>query len=92
MPGNGANGNTRMLITEGFYLKPSKSTRVLAILDALSRDSSLSQFELRITSYNVCYTKLLRSGPGVPPVPSLTVTVAAQRAVWSAAVTVNEAV
>jgi len=46
MPGNGANGNTRMLITEGFYLKPSKSTRVLAILDALSRDSSLSQFEL----------------------------------------------
>jgi hypothetical protein len=31
-------------------------------------------------------------GPGVPPVPSLTVTVAAHRAVWSAAVTVNEAV
>ena len=40
------NGNTRMLITDGLYLKPSKSTRVLAILDALSRDSSLSQFEL----------------------------------------------
>lgn len=35
-----------MLITDGHYLKPSKSTRVLAILDALSRDSSLSQFEL----------------------------------------------
>ncbi|MEF2230177.1 MAG: winged helix-turn-helix transcriptional regulator [Pseudodesulfovibrio sp.] len=35
-----------MLITDGLYLKPSKSTRVLAILDALSRDSSLSQFEL----------------------------------------------
>ncbi|MGE4195129.1 MAG: winged helix-turn-helix transcriptional regulator [Pseudodesulfovibrio sp.] len=35
-----------MLITNGCYLKPSKSTRVLAILDALSRDSSLSQFEL----------------------------------------------
>ncbi|WP_419786720.1 winged helix-turn-helix transcriptional regulator [Pseudodesulfovibrio sp.] len=35
-----------MLITEGAYLKPSKSTRVLAILDALSRDSSLSQYEL----------------------------------------------
>jgi len=35
-----------MLITDGCYLKPSKSTRVLAILDALSRDSSLSQFEL----------------------------------------------
>lgn len=40
------NGNTGMLITDGMYLKPSKSTRVLAILDALSRDSSLSQFEL----------------------------------------------
>ena len=37
---------TGMPITEGYYLKPSKSTRVLAILDALSRDSSLSQFEL----------------------------------------------
>ncbi|BCS89512.1 winged helix-turn-helix transcriptional regulator [Pseudodesulfovibrio sediminis] len=37
---------TGMLITDGYYLKPSKSTRVLAILDALSRDSSLSQFEL----------------------------------------------
>lgn len=37
---------TGMLITDGCYLKPSKSTRVLAILDALSRDSSLSQFEL----------------------------------------------
>jgi DNA-binding MarR family transcriptional regulator len=35
-----------MLITDGLYLKPSKSTRVLAILDALSRDSNLSQFEL----------------------------------------------
>ena len=37
---------TGMLITDGCYLKPSKSTRVLAILDALSRDSALSQFEL----------------------------------------------
>ena len=37
---------TGMLITGGCYLKPSKSTRVLAILDALSRDSGLSQFEL----------------------------------------------
>ncbi|BDQ38495.1 hypothetical protein SYK_28550 [Pseudodesulfovibrio nedwellii] len=37
---------TGMLITDGCYLKPSKSTRVLAILDALSRDSRLSQFEL----------------------------------------------
>jgi len=37
---------TGMLITEGCYLRPSKSTRVLAILDALSRDSSLSQYEL----------------------------------------------
>ena len=35
-----------MLITEGTYLKPSKNTRVLAILDALSRNSSISQFEL----------------------------------------------
>ncbi|WP_319542235.1 winged helix-turn-helix transcriptional regulator [uncultured Pseudodesulfovibrio sp.] len=40
------NTSTGMLITDGCYLKPSKSTRVLAILDALSRDSSLSQFEL----------------------------------------------
>jgi len=37
---------TGMLITDGLYLKPSKSSRVLAILDALSRDSNLSQFEL----------------------------------------------
>ena len=37
---------TGMLITDGCYLKPSKSTRILAILDALSRDPSLSQFEL----------------------------------------------
>ena len=35
-----------MLITDGLYLRPSKSTRVLAILEALTRDSSLSQFEL----------------------------------------------
>jgi len=35
-----------MLITEGMYLKPSKSTRVLAILEELKRDSSISQFEL----------------------------------------------
>ena len=35
-----------MLISEGKYLKPSKETRVLAILDSLSRDSGLSQFEL----------------------------------------------
>jgi DNA-binding MarR family transcriptional regulator len=46
MPENVASGNMGMLITDGLYLKPSKSTRVLAILDALSRDSSLSQFEL----------------------------------------------
>lgn len=46
MPEHVANGNMGMLITDGLYLKPSKSTRVLAILDALSRDSSLSQFEL----------------------------------------------
>jgi len=37
---------TGMLITDGYYLKPSKSTRVLAILDALSKDSSLSQYAL----------------------------------------------
>ena len=41
-----ANGSKGMLITDGLYLKPSKSTRVLAILEALTRDSSLSQFEL----------------------------------------------
>lgn len=35
-----------MLITDGLYLKPSKSTRVLAILEALKGDSSLSQYEL----------------------------------------------
>ncbi len=35
-----------MLITDGRYLKPSKSARVLAILEALTRDSSVSQFEL----------------------------------------------
>ena len=35
-----------MLITDGVYLKPSKNSRVLAILDTLSRDSSISQFEL----------------------------------------------
>lgn len=37
---------TGMLITDGVYLKPSKNSRVLAILDTLSRDSSISQFEL----------------------------------------------
>lgn len=37
---------TGMLITDGAYLKPSKISRVLAILDALSRNPSLSQFEL----------------------------------------------
>jgi len=40
------NVTTGMLITDGLYLKPSKSSRVLAILDTLSRDSSISQFEL----------------------------------------------
>lgn len=46
MPELAANGNQGMLITNGLYLKPSKSTRVLAILEELTRDSSLSQFEL----------------------------------------------
>lgn len=46
MPELAANGNQGMLITDGLYLKPSKSTRVLAILEALTRDSSLSQYEL----------------------------------------------
>ncbi|CCH49877.1 winged helix-turn-helix transcriptional regulator [Pseudodesulfovibrio piezophilus] len=41
-----AHGIKGMLITDGLYLKPSKSTRVLAILEALTRDSNLSQFEL----------------------------------------------
>lgn len=40
------NMSTGMLITDGVYLKPSKSSRILAILDTLSRDSSISQFEL----------------------------------------------
>ncbi|MBN2139812.1 MAG: winged helix-turn-helix transcriptional regulator [Desulfovibrionaceae bacterium] len=35
-----------MLISEGKYLKPSKNTRVLAILDSLAGNSGLSQFEL----------------------------------------------
>lgn len=35
-----------MLLSEGKYLKPSKETRVLAILDSLSQDSGLSQYEL----------------------------------------------
>lgn len=46
MSGNAENVVAGMLITGGSYLKPSKSARVLAILDALSRDPSLSQFEL----------------------------------------------
>lgn len=46
MPEVIANGSKGMLITDGLYLKPSKSTRVLAILEALTRDSGLSQFEL----------------------------------------------
>lgn len=46
MPELAANESKGMLITDGMYLKPSKSTRVLAILEALKRDSSLSQFEL----------------------------------------------
>tara|TARA_Y100001978_G_C23678979_1_gene427973 strand:- start:658 stop:1314 length:657 start_codon:yes stop_codon:yes gene_type:complete len=46
MPELVANGSKGMLITDGLYLKPSKSTRVLAILEALTRDSGLSQFEL----------------------------------------------
>jgi DNA-binding MarR family transcriptional regulator len=46
MPEQVASENMGMLITDGCYLRPSKSTRVLAILDALSRDSGLSQFEL----------------------------------------------
>ncbi|QGY38974.1 winged helix-turn-helix transcriptional regulator [Pseudodesulfovibrio cashew] len=46
MPQLAAKGSQGMLITDGLYLKPSKSTRVLAILEALTRDSSLSQFEL----------------------------------------------
>ncbi|MGE4290676.1 MAG: winged helix-turn-helix transcriptional regulator [Desulfovibrio sp.] len=35
-----------MLISHGTYLKPSKETRVLAILDSLASDSGISQFEL----------------------------------------------
>lgn len=36
----------QMLISDGKYLKPSKETRVLAILDSLAKESELSQFEL----------------------------------------------
>ncbi|WP_147818739.1 winged helix-turn-helix transcriptional regulator [Salidesulfovibrio onnuriiensis] len=36
----------QQLISEGSYLKPSKNTRVLAILDSLAHDSGLSQYEL----------------------------------------------
>lgn len=46
MPELAASESQGMLITDGMYLKPSKSTRVLAILEALTRDSSISQFEL----------------------------------------------
>jgi len=46
MPDLVAHESKGMLITDGLYLKPSKSTRVLAILEALTKDSSLSQFEL----------------------------------------------
>ena len=35
-----------MLISDGKYLKPSKQTRVLAILDSLADNSGMSQFEL----------------------------------------------
>lgn len=35
-----------MLISHGKYLKPSKETRVLAILDALASESGISQYEL----------------------------------------------
>lgn len=35
-----------MLLADGKFIKPSKETRVLAILDSLSQDSALSQFEL----------------------------------------------
>lgn len=35
-----------MLISHGKYLKPSKETRVLAILDSLASDSGMSQYEL----------------------------------------------
>ncbi|NDV20337.1 winged helix-turn-helix transcriptional regulator [Pseudodesulfovibrio sp. JC047] len=46
MADHGENVIPGMLITDGCYLKPSKRARVLAILDALSRDSTVSQFEL----------------------------------------------
>lgn len=35
-----------MLISGGTYLKPGKETRVLAILDALTRNSGISQYDL----------------------------------------------
>lgn len=35
-----------MLISDGKYLKPSKDTRVLAILDSLAQNSGQSQYEL----------------------------------------------
>lgn len=35
-----------MLLADGKYIKPSKETRVLAILDSLAQDSALSQYEL----------------------------------------------
>lgn len=35
-----------MLISNGKYLKPSKNTRVLAILDSLAHNSGLSQIEM----------------------------------------------
>ncbi|GAB7024337.1 winged helix-turn-helix transcriptional regulator [Salidesulfovibrio brasiliensis] len=42
----GENRIIKQLISEGAYFKPSKNTRILAILDALSLNSGLSQFEL----------------------------------------------
>jgi len=35
-----------MLLADGKYIRPSKETRVLAILDSLAQDSALSQYEL----------------------------------------------
>lgn len=43
---NSSNRVIQQLISEGSYLKPSKNTRVLAILDSLAHDSGLSQYEL----------------------------------------------
>ena len=55
---------SNLKLLEGFHLADKKNKKLLLMLT-----QGFASYSLRITSYNVCYTKLLRGVGGTPASP-----------------------